>query len=176
MTKGILATLMILSFGFSSFATYEIQINGTYALPLVGTSGGTGAGILISNTDGLDSTDLTLAGEVYMDYTSQLQFGGLFLFSDQEILAESVFGFGALARYNLETDLRNSIFVGGGLRYIDFVNDSNFALLLSAGKRFPISNTLTWTPNATLALNFAGDIDSGSFLALNFISFSGFMD
>ncbi len=157
-----------------AFANYEIQVNGTYGIPLATT--GTSGGILISDSDSVDLTDFTLAGEVYYKYNSQLQIGGLFLLNKVDLVDDTILGFGALARYNFDTDFRNSMFVGGGLRYIDFFGESNFAILLTGGKRFQLSEGFAYTPNATLALNIAGDIDSGIFLALNFLSFSGFLD
>jgi hypothetical protein len=92
-----------------------------------------------------------------------------------------IMSLGALVRYNLSTELRDSVFVGGGLRYTSFDAGNatdNFALLFSVGKRYALSETLTWTPNVTIALNVAGDdgADDGHNIALNLLSFSGFLD
>lgn len=170
-------TLVIFACLFNStaaFAKYEIQVNGTYGIPFA--AGGTAGGILLSDIDSENTTDITIAGEVYYKYTDNLQVGGLFLLSKVDAIDDTIFGFGGLARYNLDADFRNSVYVGGGLRYIDFFGNSNFAILLTGGKRFQLSEGFAYTPNATLALNIAGDVDSGMFLALNFLSFSGFLD
>lgn len=185
MLKSILVLLASVSFIASASAGYEVQISGNsqfiagpFTLP---GGGGTSGGITLSDDGTNDSTDFSLAAEVYMGMSENLQVGGLLSYGTLADGELTVMSLGALARYNLSTELRDSVFVGGGLRYTSFDAGTavdNIAILLSVGKRYALSETLTWTPNLTIALSVAGDdgADEGHSIALNLLSFSGFLD
>ncbi len=176
MLKNIFAMLMGLSFVATAHAGYELQINGSFGSALAGVGSGTEAAVILNDNGTTDSTDYGLGAEIYFGMSEQLQIGGLFGYADGDSFADAALAIGGLVRYNLASEMRDSIFVGGGVRYIDFGAADNIAVLLTAGKRFAISETLTWTPNLSVALNVAGDLDEGHSIVLNLISFSGFME
>lgn len=176
MLKNIVAVLMGLSFAATANAAYEIQISNSF--------GGTGASIdLVDKGGDTDSyIDYGVSGELYLTMSEQLQVGGIVGFAgtdrkgpNNKTVDDSI-TIGALMRYNLSTEMRDSLFVGGGIAYNDFGDGDSIGILLSAGKRFALSDSLTWTPNVSININVAGDEDEGSLISLNLISFSGFMD
>lgn len=171
MLKNIFAMLMGLSFVATAHAGYEIQISNSFL--------GTAADITMTDPGfgGDDVTSFGVNAEVYFGMSEQLQVGGALAYLDSgEDGADAVLGLAALVRYNLSSELRDSVFVGGGVSYTDFGDADQIALHASVGKRYAISETLTWTPNLAVSFNMAGDIDEGSTIALNLISFSGFME
>lgn len=168
MLKSILGLVMSLGFVATANAAYEIQINGSFL--------GTAGGIEMSDDGTDDATDYGLGAEVYFGMSENLQVGGLFAYMDGDSFTDAQIQLGALVRYNLDAELRNSIFINGGLGYTDFGPGDSIGLLVGAGKRFAISETLTWTPNISVTLNVGGDLDEGHTIALNLLSFSGFMD
>lgn len=175
MLKNVLALIVTLGFSASAMAGIELQIssgNGPMGMGAGGTSGG-----LYMTDDGSDSsTDWSLAAEAYWGMSDNLQVGGMLSLTDLEVASDMIMSLGVAARYNLDSELRNSIFVGGGVVYTDFGPGDSIGVLLQAGKRFALSDTITWTPNVSLLLNVAGDIDEGHVLAFNILSFSGFLD
>lgn len=185
MLKSMLSLLVVVGFAVSANAApKEIQINGSYGAPAIpgGPTSGTNASIGM-NDDGSDSsTSIGLGAEVYFGMSDQLQVGALVGYTTSEFGVAEVdtMSLGALVRYNLSSELRDSVFVGGGVRYMDMdmggTSADNIALLLSVGKRYALSETITWTPNVTVALNIGGDLDEGHNINLNLLSFSGFMD
>ncbi len=175
MFKGILGLIVSLGFVATSHATKEIQFNGSYA-DAKGATGGTRAAISLGDDGTEDKTDYGFSVEAYHSLSEVLQVGGLLGYADGDSFQEAAIAIGALVRYNLDADLRNSIFVGGGIRYADFGPGDNIAILASVGKRFAMSETITWTPNVAIALNVAGDLDNGHNINLNILSFSGFLD
>ncbi|MCO5114491.1 MAG: hypothetical protein M9899_09995 [Bdellovibrionaceae bacterium] len=168
MLKNVLALIVTLGFSASAFAGIEIQINGSG----LGTSGG----FEMWDNGATDGTDWSLSGEAYWGLSDNLQVGGMLALADGDSMADMAMSLGVAARYNLDSELRNSIFVGGGVIYTDFGPGDSIGVMVQAGKRFAISDTLTWTPNLTVVLNVAGDIDEGHVIALNLLSFSGFLD
>jgi hypothetical protein len=170
MLKGLFAVLVSL-FAVSANAGYEIQISNSHV--------NTGANITMTDP-GFDADSVTSFGlnaEVYFGMSEQLQVGGGFLYADSgEDGADATLGLAGLVRYNLSSELRTAMFVGGGVSYADFGDADRIAIHAQVGKRYAISDTLTWTPNLSIAFNMAGDIDEGSTIALNLISFSGFME
>ncbi len=171
MLKNIFALLMGLSFAVSANAAYEIQISNSFL--------GTGANISMNDPGfgGDTTTSFGVTGEVYFGMSETLQIGGVFSYADTGVSgADAALGLGALVRYNFAPELRDSMFVGGGLSYADLGAADQINLHASIGKRYAISETLTWTPNVAVRFAVGGDIDEGSTIALNLISFSGFMD
>lgn len=168
MLKNVLALIVTLGFSASAFAGIEIQINGSGL--------GTDGGLRMWDTGAADGTDWSLSGEAYWGLSDNLQVGGMLALADGDSLPDMEMSLGVAARYNLDSELRNSIFVGGGVLYTDNGSMDSIGVMVQAGKRFAISDTLTWTPNLTVVLNVAGDIDEGHVIALNLLSFSGFLD
>ncbi len=186
MLKNILAVIVFVGgITTTAHAQFEIQAMGSYGSAMSMFGGGstptTGQLDLTSAGGGMDATTIALGSEVYYQLNEQLQVGGLlgFMNVSGDLVDISSFALGALARYNLSTDLASAIFVQGGIRYmkIDAGADvDNIALLVGVGKRFAISEKVSWTPNATLVLNVAGDIDKGSSITFNIVSLSVFYD
>lgn len=175
MLKNIFAMLMGLSFVATAHAGYEIQISNSTAF-------GTAADITMDD-DGTDSTtSFGVTAEVYFGMSEQLQVGGGLAYLDSGVSgADATLGLAALVRYNLSSEMRDAMFVGGGVSYADFGVADQISLHVQAGKRFAISETLTWTPNLSFILPISGDDGAGNdpegyTLALNLISFSGFME
>lgn len=170
MLKGLFAVLVSL-FAVSANAGYEIQISNSHI--------GTGADITMTDPGfgGDNVTSFGLNAEVYFGMSEQLQVGGGFLYADSGVDgADATLGLAGLVRYNLASELRTAIFVGAGVSWVDFGDADSIAIHAQAGKRFAISDTLTWTPNLEVRFAMAGDIDEGSTIALNLVSFSGFME
>lgn len=176
--------IAFIAFGFTSTASannLEVQISS----PAPGF-GGTNGGVFIQD-DGNDLTDDTtsfnLQGEVYYSVTDNIQVGGMLGFGDQDQTGlELNYNLGVAARYNLDTDFRDSMFFGVGLAYselgVEAFDSTRISLLVQAGKRFALSDHLTYTPNVTYAMAVSGDdgFDEGSTIAINILSFSGFMN
>jgi hypothetical protein len=174
MLKSILVLLASVSFVATANASKEIQITQSNL--------GTGANITL-NDDGNDSTtSFGVNAEVYFGMSEQLQVGGGIFYADSGVDgADSTLGLAGLVRYNLGAEMRDSVFVGGGVSYFDAGDADSINLHLQVGKRYAISETLTWTPNVTFVLPVSGDDGAGNdpegyTLAINLISFSGFMD
>lgn len=183
--------IALVAFGFVSTASannLEIQISS--AAPGSGLApafGGTTGGVYIGDEDmpGAtdDSTSYNLQGEVYYMVTENIQVGGMLGFGDRDITGtELMYNLGVAARYNLDTDFRDSMFFGVGLAYselgVEPVDSTRISAFIQAGKRFALSDHLTYTPNVTYALGVGGDenYDEGSTIAINILSFSGFMN
>lgn len=168
--------IAIIAFGFASTASaadLEVQISNSVS----GTSSDVSIGI---PDEGDTLTTYGLQSEVYYGLNENIQIGGHLGFAGSSA-DDSNFGYsiGVFGRYNLDTELRDSMFFGLGVVYGDNGSDGDFAttvqLAVQAGKRFALSDNLTYTPNVTFLANVAGDNDSGSAVVLNLISFSGFM-
>lgn len=166
--------IAIIAFGFASTASaadLEIQISNSVA--------GTAGAVNIAIPDEGDTiTSYGLQGEVYYGINENIQIGGLLGFSSSTADGDELgYNIGLMGRYNLDTELRDSMFFGLGVKYMDtgFDNGTRVELAVQAGKRFALSDTLTYTPNVTIALGVAGDNDSGTAVVLNLLSFSGFM-
>ncbi|MGH1467774.1 MAG: outer membrane beta-barrel protein [Bdellovibrionales bacterium] len=183
--KKVLVTIALLGFGFSAHADrgMELQISAGVA-GVNGTSGigGTAGGIQINDEDTGDNSPWGLSGEVYKSMNDNMQVGGLLALSDADSTGmEMSYTLGVLGRYNFDTDLRNSMFVGAGLTYadlgVDGTDSTRMSLLLSFGKRYALSDTITYTPNITFEMGMGGDtgFDEGNRIAINLLSFSGFM-
>ncbi len=169
MLKSIVGLLMTVSFVATANAAIEIQISDSF----VGTSGG--IEMLDDGTN--DVMNYGFNVEAYYGLSETLQVGGVLGYSDSDATgSEATILFGVLGRFNLDADLRNAVFITGGVTYADLGALDNIAAHVGVGKRYPISETLTWTPNLSVSLNVAGDIDEGHKIALNLLSFSGFMD
>lgn len=175
MLKSILVLLATVSFVATANASKEIQISQSNL--------GTGANITLNDDGNDDTTSFGVNAEVYFGMSEQLQIGGGISYADSGVDGDDAsLGLAALVRYNLGAEMRDSVFVGGGLSYFDFGNDADrIAVHAQVGKRYAISETLTWTPNVTLVLPVGGEsapgVDQEGFnLAINLISFSGFMD
>lgn len=178
--KKLLLVLAALSFSFAANAENNLEIQMTPNIGGTMALGGTQGGFQINDKDTGDNSPWSLAGEAYKSFSDNLQIGGLLSFGDADTGGrEMSYSIGLMARYNLDSDLRDSMFGGVGLAYSELgfenVDSTRIALLLQAGKRFALSDTITWTPNVTINLGVAGDLDSGTVIALNFLSFSGFM-
>lgn len=168
--KKFLVAIALLGFGFSAQADhhYEIQINGT--------ANGTGGGVFLSD-DGNDSnTAWGLGGEVYKSLNDKMQIGGVLTVADSGVSgSDTVIGLGVKGRYNLDSDLRDSMFFGLGLVASDVDNFSeSLNLILGFGKRYALSDTITYTPNLEYVHYMDSDRD-GYQVNINLISFSGFM-
>ena len=173
--------IALAAFGFASTASadnMEVQISSP-----VPTLGGTSGGIMINDEDAGDNTSYSLQGEVYYSLNENIQVGGMLGFGDQDTAGTELFyNLGVAARYNLDTELRDSMFFGLGLNYSDAGNEAvdstSIALFIQAGKRYALSDSLTYTPNVTYAMAVGGDdgYDEGSTIAINILSFSGFMN
>lgn len=174
MLKSILVLLASVSFVATAHASKEIQISQSNL--------GTGANITLNDNGTDDATSFGVNAEVYFGMSEQLQIGGGFLYADSGVDGtDATLGLAALVRYNLGAEMRDSVFVGGGLSYIDAGDADQINLHLQVGKRYAISETLTWTPNVTIILPVSGEDAAGNdveghTIALNLISFSGFMD
>ena len=174
MLKNVLALIVTLGFSASAFAGIEVQISGNGGPMSAG--GGTGGGFYMWDNGATDGTDWGLAGEAYWGLSDNLQVGGMLALADGDSYSDMLMSLGVAARYNLDSELRNSIFLGAGVTYTDFGPGDSIGVMVQAGKRFALSDTLTWTPNLSVVLNVAGDLDEGHTIALNLLSFSGFLD
>lgn len=176
--KKVLVVIALMGFGFSASAdhTYEIQINGGL--------GGTAGSITLNDDDtsptGESNTPWSLGAEVYKTMGENMQFGGILQISDADNGGDTAFTLGALGRYNFDADHRNSMFAGGGLTFSDMGDTDFIALHLQFGKRYALSDTITYTPNisyrtAISGEDAAGNDVEGSVITINLLSFSGFM-
>lgn len=169
MLKSLLSLVVTLGFVASANAmTKEIQINGSHL--------GTEAAVEMDDDGTTDGTDYGFGLQVYFGLSEQLQVGGLLAYADGDSFADAAMMLGGLVRYNLSSELRDAVFVEGGVRYADYGAADQISILLGVGKRYALSDTITWTPNVSVALHMAGDLDEGHNIALNLLSFSGFMD
>lgn len=169
MLKSMLSLLVVVGFAVSANAApKEIQINGSHL--------GTTAAITMEDDGTNDATDYGFGVQVYFGMSENLQIGALVGYQDGDSFTDAAMMLGALARYNLTTELRDAVFVEGGVRYMDAGSADQISVLLGVGKRYALSETITWTPNVSLALHVGGDADEGHSIALNLLSFSGFMD
>lgn len=177
MFKNILALIVSLSFSASAFAAIEIQFTPGAVGPMgLSSAGGTSGGIQMID-DGTDSaTNWGFTGEGYYGLDDKLQVGGMLSLVDIDGASDMMMSLGVMARYNLDSELRNAIYLTGGVLYSDFGPADSIGVLVGAGKRFALSDTITWTPNVTVLLNVAGDVDKGHSINLNVLSFSGFLD
>lgn len=170
--KKIILSLIVLGFTSAASATLEIQLSSGAAFPGVATS--TGAGFFIPDEG---DTVWGLSTEVYKSINENIQAGGVLNFIN--FGDETFYTLGARVRYNLDSNLRDSMWLGGGLSYSNVSGDgdnSRIALNLQFGKRYALSDSLTYTPNVSFDLNLGGDIDEGHIIGVNLISFSGFMN
>lgn len=174
--KKVLVTIALLGFGFSAQADhmYEIQINGGF--------GGTGGGIAINDEDNGDNSPWNLGAEVYKTMGENLQIGGILALANEDQTGndDTTFTLGVLGRYNFDADHRNSMFAGGGLTFNDIGTGDYIGLHIQFGKRYALSDTITYTPNISYATAVSGETDAGndiegSTIMINLLSFSGFM-
>ncbi len=167
--KKFLVTVALLGFGFNASADrgLEVQINGGF--------NGTAGAITINDKDTGDNTPWSLGAEVYKTMGEKLQIGGLLNISDDDNGGDTMFTLGFGARFNFDSELRNAMFVGGGLAYSDFGAADQISLGLSFGKRYALSDNVTYTPNVSVRMAVGGDLDKGTAIVLNLLSFSGFM-
>ena len=172
--KKLLIAIITLNFAATAYAVdIEIQISNSVS--------GSGSDVTIAIPDEGDTlTTYGLGSEVYYSFSENIQIGGHLGFTGSSAEGTDLgYSAGALGRYNLDTELRDSMFLGLGLIYSDDGSGGDFAtkvaVVLQAGKRFAVSDTLTYTPNMTLSQGVAGDNDSGTIVSLNLISFSGFI-
>ena len=190
--KKFLVTIAVLGFGFSAQADhhYEVQISSAVGGVLgdIGSAGGTSGGIQFNDDEfgDDDNNPWSLGAEVYKSMTENIQVGGLLNFGDSDTdFAEFHYTVGLMGRYNLDTELRDSMYFGLGVIFSDFgIEDSEsnsdpdttrFAILASVGKRYALSDTITYTPNITVEFGVGGDFDEGTRVSVNLLSFSGFM-
>jgi hypothetical protein len=174
MLKSILSLVVVALAANANAAQKEIQITQSMT--------GTNAAINM-NDDGNDSTtSFGFQGEVYFGMSDALQVGGILGYADSGVSgADAMMTIGAAVRYNLSSELREAMFVGGGIVYSSAGDFNQMNLALQAGKRIALSETITWTPNITFSLPISGDDGAGNDpegynIALNILSFSGFMD
>jgi hypothetical protein len=182
MLKSILSLVVVALAANANAAQKEIQISQSMDSGVPFATSGTRAGINL-NDDGTDSTtSYGFQGEVYFGMSDALQVGGILGYSDSGASgADALMTIGAAVRYNLSSELREAMFVGGGIVYSSAGDFNRMNLNLQAGKRIALSETITWTPNVTIALPMSGDNGSGVdpegyTVSLNILSFSGFMD
>jgi len=182
--KKVLVTIALLGFGFSAQAdhNYEIQINGgTTGMAGLGAQGGTAGTVTINDDKVGDNTPWSLGAEVYKSMGENLQVGGLLSLADTDTTgSDTTFALGVVARYNFDADHRNSMFAGGGLTFNDIGTGDFIGLHLQFGKRYALSDTITYTPNVTYTTAVSGEFDGGgdiegSSIVINLLSFSGFM-
>lgn len=180
--KKFLVTIAVLGFGFSAQADHhkEIQINGTMGGAPGALAGGTSGGIQLNDDDtsptGESNNPWSIGAQVYKSMTDKFQLGGLINISDADTAnSDTAFRIGILGRYNLDTELRDSMFFDGGVSYGDLGDSDNIALHLGFGKRYALSDNITYTPNLAVTMNVGGDIDEGTQITFNLLSFSGFM-
>ena len=174
--------IALVAFGFASTASannLEVQITGNNG----GLVGGTAGGVNIADEDAGDNTPWGLAAEAYYGINDQFQIGGMLAFGDADTGASELnYTLGVAARYNLNSELRDSVFFGGGVAFIengvDGIDSTTIGAFVQAGKRFALSDNLTYTPNITYTLAVGGDdgFDEGSIISINLLSFSGFMN
>jgi len=181
--KKFLVTIAVLGFAFSAQADvdhmHEVQINGGFGGGLTSV-GGTQASVNINDSDLEDNSPWYVGAEVYKTMGSNMQLGGIISLGDRDTTGSELgYTLGVVGRYNFDTDFSQSMFAGAGISYadlgVDGVDSNRIALLLQFGKRFMISDQLTWTPNVALNMGIGGDLDEGTSIAINLISFSGFM-
>lgn len=171
--KKFLVTIALLGFGFNASADrgLEVQINGGF--------GNTGGAVSITDKDwngGASNTSWGLGAEVYKSMSDKLQLGGVLALADSGISgADMAITLGAGVRFNFDTDLRNSMFAGGMLVYNDYGSTDSISLNANFGKRYALSDSITYTPNVTVSMRVGGDRDEGTSIMINLISFSGFM-
>lgn len=173
-TVSYLTAFLVLLFSTQGYASFEVQINSS----ILGTNGE----IVRENLGDDNRMSYGLGAEVYTLYSENVQFGGVLAFKDVDTDGtKPSYTVGALARYNVLPELKSSVFVGGGLVYIDEEGGEGFNVILQGGKRFEISNTITWTPNLTVGLPISGSNREGRSregyrIAVNLLSFSGFLE
>ena len=174
--KKTIVMLSVLTLTFAAQAQLEVQINGSAALEN-GSSGNLTLSELGENDQDTESTtSWSLGGEVYRGLNENLQLGGLLAVSDSGLdESDTNFTLGALLRYNLDSELRNSMFFGGGLAFTDYGEGDSMSVVASFGKRYALSDAFTYTPNVSVLVPVAGDVD-GHRVSFNFISFSGFLN
>jgi hypothetical protein len=167
--KKFLVTLAVMGFGLAAHAEgLEIQISNSFI--------GTGANVTISDEDNADATSFGINAQVYKSLTDTFQIGGGLTVADSgQDGSDTVFGVALLGRYNFDSELRNAMFAGAGVSYTDFGPGDTIKLHLEFGKRYALSDTITWTPNLAVIMDMAGDDDEGMDIVLNLISFSGMM-
>lgn len=179
--KKFLVTIALLGFGFSAHADHnmEIQINGGFA--------GTAGGVTINDDKRGDNTPWNLGAEVYKTMSDNFQFGGTIRLFDNDttVLGQAVtelgYTVGVLGRYNFSADHADSMFAGFGLTYSDLgikgTDSTRISLHAQFGKRYALSDNITYTPNVAIDFAMGGDtgFDEGTSIAVNFLSFSGFM-
>jgi len=168
--KKIILSLIVLGFTSAASASLEVQISS-------GSLVDTGAVVQIIDNGTTSDTTWGLGAEVYKSMNDNIQIGGVVSLVD--FGEETAYSFGVRVRYNLDSDLRDSMWLGGGLSYSNMTGDgdnSRIALNLQFGKRYALSDSLTYTPNVSFDINVAGDVDEGHLIGINLISFSGFMN
>ncbi len=172
--KKVLVAIALMGFGFSASADhmYEIQINGGFA--------GTAGNFTINDEDNGDNSPWNLGAEVYKTMTDAFQLGGVLALADEDNGGDTAITLGVLGRYNFDADHRNSMFAGGGLTYTTAGDADAMNLHLQFGKRYELSDTITYTPNVAYVTALSGDDGNGgdvegSSIVINLISFSGFM-
>ena len=165
--KKFLVAIAVLGFGLSAQADHrEIQINGA--------ASGTGGGYAVNNDGNSSTSILSLSGTMYHKMSDNFQVGGNLTVADSN-RSDLTFGIGVLGRYNLDTELRDSMFFDIGLLATDVeeIGDT-LNLHVGFGKRYALSDTITWTPNISYRMSLESGNDSYVF-GVNLLSFSGFM-
>jgi len=174
--------IAIIAFGFASTASannLEVQISSNNG----GIVGGTSGGLNVNSEELGDNSPWGLQGEAYYGVNENIQVGGMLAFGDRDATgAELGYTLGVAARYNLDTELRDSIYFGVGVAFIENgledIDSTSIGAFVTAGKRFALSDNLTYTPNVTYTTLVGGDdgFDEGSVISVNLLSFSGFMN
>jgi len=185
--KKILIATFLCFFGSTALANnLEVQVSADGL-------GGSTSTIVINDKDLGDTSPWGLQAEAYYSITDNIQVGGLIGFSDADQAGVEVLGvtlgatelsysFGLAARYNFNSELQNSFWVGAGALFVENglkdVDSTSISVFAQVGKRFAISKHLLYTPNLTFRAAVAGDegFDSGSVISANLISFSGFLN
>ncbi len=173
--KKVLVTIALLGFGFSANADrgMELQINGGFA--------GTAGQVQMNDDDRGDNTPWSLGGEIYKSMNDNVQIGGILGLSDSDTTgSDTNITLGVAGRYNFDADLRNSMFVGAALTYTDAGDADMMNVNIQFGKRYALSDTITYTPNIAYNTTVSGDDGAGndiegSTISINLLSFSGFM-
>lgn len=171
--KKFLVTIAVLGLSFAAHADkgLEVQISNGFA--------GTAGDITMSDKDftgGDSNTSWNLGGEVYKSINDNIQIGGILGVADAGCDAcDTSFAIGVAGRYNFDSELRDSMFAGLGVSMADDGTNNSIRAHIQFGKRMAMSDTITWTPNLTYMMRVGGDIDEGSQIVINLLSFSGFM-
>lgn len=121
-------------------------------------------------------TDLYLSGAYNYYWKQGIQIGGegsLGIISSEHSRtgsSETLLSLAAVGTYNLEHDLKNSIFVKAGVGFYPILNDThsgydeNLGIFVGAGKRFQLWNNISYSPELRLVKK--GNLDLGIEISL----------